>query len=172
MRTAKFSIVVLTESNFTKQSTLSTGSWMESRKNLIEHTHFKKKKFLKIAKKINFTRVMSITEVLVWQLPRLCAEPWRFVIVFERRMDAQMAVTYLSGGDKVQCFRSSPITLIIYKTIYACAHVSLGSDAGFTFLGSLPLNVSASTLILSGKVQISNLSGLKHFKFSFLSISQ
>ena len=50
MRTANFSIVVPTENNFTKQSALSTGSWMESRLNLIEHTYFKKKKFLKIEK--------------------------------------------------------------------------------------------------------------------------
>ena len=44
MRTANFSIVVLTESNFTKQSALSTGRWVECFKNMIEHTHFKKKK--------------------------------------------------------------------------------------------------------------------------------
>ena len=44
MRTTNFSIVVLTESNFTKQNALETGNWMERLKNLIEHTHFEKKK--------------------------------------------------------------------------------------------------------------------------------
>ena len=43
MRTANFSIVVLTESNFTKQSALSTGRWVECCKILIEYTHFKKR---------------------------------------------------------------------------------------------------------------------------------
>ena len=51
MQTAKFSIVVLTEDNFTKQSALSTGSWVECFKNMIEHTHFKKKKAEKVLKK-------------------------------------------------------------------------------------------------------------------------
>ena len=47
MQTANLSIVVLTEGNFTKQTTLEIRRWMESRKNLIEHSHFKKKSFLK-----------------------------------------------------------------------------------------------------------------------------
>ena len=47
MRTANFSIVVLTEINFTKQNALSTGRWVECFKNMIEHTHFKKKKLKK-----------------------------------------------------------------------------------------------------------------------------
>ena len=44
MQTANLSIVALTESNFTKQNALKTGSWMERLKNLIDHTHFKEKK--------------------------------------------------------------------------------------------------------------------------------
>ena len=44
MQTANLSTVVLTERNFTKQNALKTGSWMERLKNLIENTHFKKKK--------------------------------------------------------------------------------------------------------------------------------
>ena len=52
MRTANFSIVVLTESNFTKQSALSTGRWVECFKNMIDHTHFKKKKVEKVLKKL------------------------------------------------------------------------------------------------------------------------
>ena len=43
MQTANFSIVLLMESNFTKQSALITGRWAECFKNMIEHTHFKKK---------------------------------------------------------------------------------------------------------------------------------
>ena len=43
MRTANFSIVILTESKFTKQSAFSTGRWLKCFKNMIEHTHFKKK---------------------------------------------------------------------------------------------------------------------------------
>ena len=43
MQTANLSIVVLTEGKFTKQNSLKNGRWMECRKNLIEHTHFKKK---------------------------------------------------------------------------------------------------------------------------------
>ena len=43
MHTQTFAILVLTESNFTKQSALSTGRWVECFKILIEHTHFKKK---------------------------------------------------------------------------------------------------------------------------------
>ena len=53
MRTANFSIVVLTESHFTKQNALETGNWMERLKNLIEHTHFKKKKVEKNLKSLS-----------------------------------------------------------------------------------------------------------------------
>ena len=54
----------------------------------------------------------------IWQVPRTCAEPWRFVIVFERQMDARTAVVNLNGSGKEQSFRSSPIRLATYKTIY------------------------------------------------------
>ena len=53
MRTANFSIVVLMESNFTKQNALKTGNWMERLKNLIEHTQFKKKKVEKNLKSLS-----------------------------------------------------------------------------------------------------------------------
>ena len=64
MQTAKFSIVVLTESNFTKQSALSTGSWVECFKNMIEHTHFKKKKVEKILITL-FLRELEAPKVVV-----------------------------------------------------------------------------------------------------------
>ena len=64
MRTASFSIVVLTESNFTKQSALCTGRWVECFKNMIEHTHFKKKKVEKILK-TQFLRELEAPKVVV-----------------------------------------------------------------------------------------------------------
>ena len=64
MRTANFSIVVLTESNFTKQSALSTGRWVECFKNMIEHTHFKKKKVKKIFITL-FSREIEAPKVVV-----------------------------------------------------------------------------------------------------------
>ena len=64
MRTANFSIVVLTESNFTKQSALSTGRWVECFKNMIEHTHFKKKKVEKILITL-FLRELEAPKVVV-----------------------------------------------------------------------------------------------------------
>ena len=53
----------------------------------------------------------------IWQVPRTCAEPWRFVIVFERQMDVQTAVVNLNGSGKEQSFWSASIRLAIYKTI-------------------------------------------------------
>ena len=52
MHTQSFAILVLTQVNFTKQNGLKIGSWMECRKNMIEHTHFKKKKVEKVFKKL------------------------------------------------------------------------------------------------------------------------
>ena len=64
MQTANFSIVVLTGDNFTKQNTLETGYWMKSLKNLIEHTHFKKKNFKKFLIPL-FLRELEASKVLV-----------------------------------------------------------------------------------------------------------
>ena len=41
---------------------------------------------------------MEATKVLFWQVPRVCAEPRRFVIVFEPQMDAQTAGVNLNGN--------------------------------------------------------------------------
>ena len=70
---------------------------MESRSNLIEHTHFKKKKSFKKFKKFTLNRDRGATNCCFWQVPRRFAEPRRFVIVFERRMDAQKAGVNLNG---------------------------------------------------------------------------
>ena len=70
---------------------------MESRSNLTEHTHFKKKKALKSSKSLLWTEIGGLQTAGFWQVPRRFAEPRRFVIVFERRMDAQKAGVNLNG---------------------------------------------------------------------------
>ena len=59
-----FAILVPTQVNFTKQNGLKIGSWMECRKNMIEHTHFKKKKVEKILITL-FLRELEASKVLV-----------------------------------------------------------------------------------------------------------
>ena len=64
MQTANLSIVVLTEGKFTKQNSLKNGRWVECRKNLIDHTHFKKKK-IEIFLITFFIRELEASKVLV-----------------------------------------------------------------------------------------------------------
>ena len=59
--------------------------------------------------------IWRLKDCYYWQVPRSRAEPWRFIIVFERQMEVQTAVVYLSGSFKVQRFRSAPIRLASTK---------------------------------------------------------
>ena len=83
MQTANFSIVVLIESNFTKQSALSTGRWVEWFKNMIEHPLFKKKKVEKFLITLFLKELEALKVVVIVHNPDKSAMPcWAAIFCY------------------------------------------------------------------------------------------
>ena len=93
---------------------------MECFKNMIEHTHFKKKKVEKNKKSLFLEKLEHFYKSYFWQLPRTFAEPRRFVIVFDRQIAAPNAVFDLNGTRQRQSFGSSPIRLDLQNYLLLC----------------------------------------------------